>query len=277
MSKFILFLFGALLVCGNAKANDVVGKQLSCPAGYIGVPAMLPYTSKDFCVSKYEMKNVDGYPISHPDGLPWVNVTRNEARLICKSLGDGYSLISNAQWQTIARNIEQVGANWSGGQPGAGQLNRGHSDLSPPFALPAGLSDSLGCFGTGEECSKTEWNLQKRTHLLSNGEVIWDFAGNVSEWLIDDPRTFGNFSPVRELNDCATFTDYYHRELFCSSDHTLGRIHGIGVVFQAPTDALVRGGAWWNDGFEEAGVFFTLPLWSMEVSRDIGFRCVWSP
>ena len=26
----------------------------------------------------------------------------------------------------------------------------------------------------------------KRTHHLSNGEVIWDVAGNVWEWVIDD-------------------------------------------------------------------------------------------
>lgn len=60
----------------------------------------------------------------------------------------GYSLITNAQWQTIARNIEQVSANWSGGSVGAGSLNRGHSDSAPNNALAASTDDDP-CYDTG--------------------------------------------------------------------------------------------------------------------------------
>lgn len=76
MSKFIMFLFSALLVCGNAKADSQ--------------PFKLPRV-KHWVSSRGYLPQ----PFSHPDGLPWVNVTGNEARLLCKSLGDGYSLISN--------------------------------------------------------------------------------------------------------------------------------------------------------------------------------------
>src|SRR5690606_33913666 len=90
-----------------------------CPANFVRVPALSPYTSEDFCVSKYEMKiqgddngnqayNAAWVAEARPGGTPWVNVTRFEAVTECQALGSQYDLIGTAEWQTIARNIEQV-------------------------------------------------------------------------------------------------------------------------------------------------------------------------
>ena len=57
----------------------------------------------------------------------------------CSSLGAGYALISNAQWQTIAQNIENVATNWSGGAVGTGGIPRGHSDGTPTW--PVAVTD----------------------------------------------------------------------------------------------------------------------------------------
>jgi hypothetical protein len=70
---------------------------------------------------------------------------------------------------TLARNIELVPSNWSGGVVGNGYLPRGNSNLGR-------AGSSLDPEGTG---------YNKRTFKLTNGEVIWDLSGNVWE-LIND-------------------------------------------------------------------------------------------
>lgn len=97
-------------------------KGISCPTNYVSVPKNLSYVSSDFCVMKYEAKaetnaggsyDSDGLsvslgsykPASVATNLPWRSINRINARSECQSLGFGYDLISNAQWQTIARNV----------------------------------------------------------------------------------------------------------------------------------------------------------------------------
>ena len=49
------------------------------------------------------------------------------------------------------------------------------------ITLAASSDDNDPCFGiTGANC--IGWNSRKRTHSLSNGEVIWDLSGNLYEW-----------------------------------------------------------------------------------------------
>ncbi|MCB0414769.1 MAG: hypothetical protein KDD50_10575, partial [Bdellovibrionales bacterium] len=138
-------------------------------------------------------------PVAKVAGRPWRNISRNEALAECQSLGAGYDLITNDEWQTIARNIELVHGNWSENKVGgvsagnggtdSNELNRGHADDAPNEPLSANANDVLGCDGTGQTCNGGtlgDWSLEKRTHKLSNGEVIWDLAGNIWEWVKDD-------------------------------------------------------------------------------------------
>ena len=247
-----------------------------CPSGYVQVPAMAPYTTQDFCVAKYEMKNVGGVATSQAAGTPWVNIDRNNARTQCSNLGTGYSLITNAQWQTIARNITEVAANWSGKAVGSGALNRGHSDNSPASALQASADDTEACFGTDQTCSNTVWHDQRRTHVLSNGEVIWDFAGNVWEWVYDDYNTLGVSPAISSgWNECNTLSET-NRALFCPSNGTWTSAQGIGQIRGGSAGAVLRGGRW--DGGTYAGVFLAHldhgPTYS---STSVGFRCVFVP
>lgn len=112
----------------------------SCPINYIGVPADPDYMVRYFCVAKYEMKN-DGYgmPTSVATGSPWVTIARQRAYQACTNLGGKYGLISNSQWQTIARNITLTASNWSTGTVYTGELNRGHSDNTPSILLQLSL------------------------------------------------------------------------------------------------------------------------------------------
>ena len=125
-------------------------KAIECPTNYIFIPKLVSYTVVDFCVMKYEAKD-DGYgtPVSIAANKPWVSIKRDDARSKCQSLGRGYDLISNDQWQTIARNIAGVLDNWNIVSSVRTELNSGYSLAgSSAGAEPADSNDSNYCKGT---------------------------------------------------------------------------------------------------------------------------------
>ena len=203
----------------TATVTIIDEEDMNCASNYIKV---IPFDDEDrrlkaFCVAKYEMKNGGSdTAISSPDDRPWVNLTYSDAVSKCSSIsGNQHTLISNRQWQIIARNIEAVAENWHSQFIGSrGGINRGHSDGFPASVLPARGNDNLGCFQTGQECNGTLWSLQKRTHKLLNGEIIWDFAGNASEWVFDtNPLSYGYDDYI------SLITSYSHSQLNVLGGH----------------------------------------------------------
>jgi hypothetical protein len=79
---------------------------------------------------------------------------------------------------TLAANIISVPSNWVSGTVGSGSLYTGHSDNSPTNALEASTDDASGYHLTGNTAGST----QRRTFTLTNGQVIWDLAGNIGEY-----------------------------------------------------------------------------------------------
>jgi len=167
-----------------------------CPTGFIAVPGSGTYGTNDFCVMKYEAKadyNADGigdtsqtttyntwpannYSISNSNklvstaaGYPVANISQTTAITAAQSFTanctTGCHLITEAEWMTIAQNVLSVPSNWNGGVVGNSYIPRGNSDSA--VATDA-IADLAG--------------VNKRALTLSNGEVIWDLAGNVWEW-----------------------------------------------------------------------------------------------
>src|SRR5690606_18601720 len=124
---------------------------------------------------------------SQADGTPYMNVTQSQAITAAAEACAGCKLISEAQWLTVAHNLAGVAGNWSGGSVGSGYLFRGHTDNSPSAVLAAGTDDTDGYFGTGNTTGE-----QRRTLRLNSGGVIWDFAGNISEWTSGTVSGAGN-------------------------------------------------------------------------------------
>src|SRR5690606_2242113 len=91
----------------------------------------------------------------------------------------GYRLMTNSGYMTIVRHIETQSQDWVSAIVGQEKLYRGHSDNNPQNRLSASSNDSLGYFGTGNNAPSD----QRRTFILSNGETIWDFAGNVNNYI----------------------------------------------------------------------------------------------
>ena len=195
-----------------------IPNHFQCPWGYVPVPASKEEVSKSFCVAKYEMKNKNsssglavlsqGELFSMPSETPH-KVKQREAQVNCQELGRNnygeYDLIRNDEWQTLTRNIERVSVNWGNGSVGSDKgLNRGHSTIEANAIgnLEASDDDTKACYGlpvyddtnnqyvsmsdpsdTLDGQCKISWHSRKRTHQLSNKEIIWDLAGNGCEWI----------------------------------------------------------------------------------------------
>lgn len=282
--KYILLILILMPQSGrSATWKKIIGGVPAqvCPENYILVPALAGYTTIDFCVAKYEMKS-DGaeMPESVAAGTPWVWISKDYARWRCKLLGAGFDMISNDQWQTIARNIAGTASNWSSGVVASGELNAGHSDSTPNNSLAASTDDLNGnCLSTGQTCTSSTWNSQRRTHTLSNGNVIWDFAGNVSEWVTNDSTAaVGADGYISTQNDGLIRQIRYGAAsgTICASPG-VSPYCGMGYgVFNSNQGAVFRSGDW--DSGIYAGVFTTSLNTAPSTATGFkGFRCVFIP
>ena len=146
-----------------------------------------------------------------------------------------------------------------------------------------GDDNDKGYYGTGQAWATTGYSSgaanksQLRTHILSNGNVIWDIAGNVWEWT--DAYVNGTAEKPASATDAwqelSAVTNYvtlnYARPQNPSwtSANGIGQYHGSAAAGQR---GFARGGAWNTGAY--AGVF-ALDLYYVpsSVNGDIGFRC----
>ncbi|MCB1318984.1 MAG: hypothetical protein KDK34_01960 [Leptospiraceae bacterium] len=255
-------------------------QQIQCPTDFIVVPHNTTVgTSGDFCAARFEMKDVAGKATSQSGGAPWVNIDRPTAISKCSALGSGYHLMTNAEAMTIARNLENNATNWNSANVGIGLINMGHTDNAPAAACD-GLIGNVGA-----SCAASAgagWDIQKRTHTLSNGEIIWDFSGNVWEW-IDWTVTTDKACPVAafaEFTGCVTYTASMPETGFKPSHATFDSTYGIGQYYAGNNGvggAALRGGDY-STGVTNAGIFaLSLGQNGAAASMLYGFRCTLNP
>ena len=308
-------------------------QDIECPVGFIPIPANPEMgTYCDFCVSKYEMKIVgveDGnveynssfVAESRADGTPWRNCTQVQAKNECEALGEGYAMITNAQWQTIARNIESVSSNWSDNSTHltgttTAKLNIGHSCRKGTLgidcrvdavaysgeALAASTDDSDGCYGyicgdyedEAPTLNSNGWNLYRRTFYLSNDQVIWDFSGNLWNWIdyyiplaADRARIDGvidneylEINLAEPMSDDMLAIDYKSHNTDMTgtiNQNCLGRYHPTEIDYFA--GVAMKGGNFmhgmYNSGIYALGMGYGPDPDHLECR--IGFRCVYIP
>lgn len=295
------------------KAGDVCS-GLSVDGGYGGV---YKNNGKSCSCTAQNNKQIvstkSGFPITY---IAMSNATENNAKAYCQS--QGWHVITNNEWMTIARNVEQVQSNWCnengtgcGFAPGTkGKiLSSGHSDnLNEPAASAGGIGaliasdDNQPCFGTTTDGSNVcgGKNSQKRTLSLSNGSILWDFAGNVWQWVDqgverkNEPKSSSSgilelgwlksdFAPGSLLsvitdNGIGQGLGY---DAFRPSNPTWNANNGVGRIYHysSASDtsktlyAFIRGGNWRH--FEDDGAFTVhmSPPANTENIDDVGFRC----
>lgn len=256
---------------------------LNCPTGYIAIPGSATLETNDFCVMQYEAKCATtaaptvglispatgnttynntsqactgSYaPVSIPSGVPIGNISQTTAKTYCQAIGG--HLITNVEWMTIARNIEQVASNWNGGVIGTSWINWGN------------YSGSSALDGTTPGSAQS-----KRTHTLSTGELIWDISGNVAEWTDDTCTTAtypsggytewnnASLNSIRSLNGPSN-------SAWNDASNGMGRYFGCS----ANGRAFSRGGS--LGGASNAGIYqMNLSFDTTTTDTKVGFRCV---
>ena len=286
-------------VLNNAEIFGITGTAGASPdcssitgsGTWILVPGDQDYGTNDFCVMKYEAKNNSNVPTSTASGSPWTSISQQDAKTECASLGKGYHLITNDEWMTIATNAASQNSNWSGGTVGSGTLYRGHSDNSPTVACPAGSIDDNAYVedDAGTDCTayasgtENDEATQRRTHTLSNGQVIWDLSGNVWEWTsyfnddekptpLDSTDEFSNLTgtttmPLTDLIPNNAVKSFWDDDW--NSTEAIGR---YTPGSDASGGALRRGGRWGSTS--SAGIFtVNMSDSPTTVRANLGFRC----
>lgn len=279
-----------------ATANGI----LNCPTDWVGIPGSETFQTNDFCVMKYEAKCAlasnptsglttplssnstynnssqacagSYMPVSTSSGFPIANITHSTAKTYCQNIGG--HLITNAEWMTIARNVEQVGANWWGQSYHSGSLDLGNYGLS---------SSGLAMDGSLQFGSNRWWiPIYNRDLLLLSGDTIKDFSGNVAEW-VDGQCTLGSGSGNYHNTSGALIDwpnsnlDDYERGVAGPSDPLwISNSEGVGQYKGCSTNgnAFLRGGHL-NAGYD-VGIYH-LDLTNNTSSSSgslIGFRCV---
>jgi prepilin-type N-terminal cleavage/methylation domain-containing protein len=256
----------------------------ACPTGFIPIPGSGTYGTNDFCVMKYAASQVgsSNIPTSIPSVQPWVNISQTTAIADAPNVASctGCHLITEAEWMTIAQNVLSVASNWSSGNVGSGYIYSGHNDGAPGNALVPDPSDSNSYAGE----TNTGGN-QRRTLTLTNGQVIWDFAGNVWQWTTGQtsngqPGVPGNGYAWYEwtaisskgnlsVNPAPTGTGILGSNIWNSS-------RGVGQTYSSADETTLRGfvhGGAWYDSYGFAGVLaLFLNYTPGTVGGEIGFR-----
>ena len=296
-----------------SRADAIDASAFACPLGFVPINGNPVLGTTDFCAMRFEAKawgdadgdgaiapgevDADGcddacavcdatcttaweigerVAVSVPDGIPWRNASQLHAFGMCTALGANFDLMANREWMTIARDAELVGANWSGGEPGVGQLVVGNTDIEPVYAV----SDPDDAYSdTGNSAADPPgmgWE-QRRTLALSNGSVIWDMSGNMQEWIdwtlgppLDGPPACSDGELTTIACPGLAFDDYN------SSTGAYDRTRGAGYIIGGTGDAARRGGQHNDIQFGIAGIYaLNMNRFATQTFPATGFRCVY--
>jgi len=242
---------------------------------------------------------------------PIVNISQTQAIAECQRIGK--HLITNNEWMTIARNIEANPLNWSWGVVWIGGIYRGIT-WENPETLWCQTKNSSGSWtrtyvSRAWSTDTTKWWSSKwadcdskRQHKLSNGEVIWDLAGNVREHVngrntmnTDNIGTmnanacgtswtagwswysFTNNTTTDNVTQCDFINGYSYKRYgpkisYMNASNGIGRIYSYNTNNTTVDKVFLRGGGAYNSVY--SGVFAMHLGWvATDQSHGVGFRC----
>jgi hypothetical protein len=224
-----------------AASEFITVPEVTLPNGLV-VPSFL-------CAKFLSSQGLNDTPISLFTGKPWVEINYQESR--DAALRAGLNLITETQALAIAFNVSQQAINWTGGEVGNGALFQGLRNDNFDEAQPANV--------------ESEDETERRWFELSNGERIYDFAGNAYTWVFDDVQGDENglTTIINADSPSLTTAPFPSRE------------KGMGWRPDGQRDwsghALIRGGCWLSESY--AGAFYLVGGWPGNRYGGVGFRC----
>ena len=254
------------------------------PKNYIPVPYNEDHYEFSFYVMKYEAKlegkgNPSAKAVSKAEENPITRVSYGDAIKLCRNNGPRYDLINNSQWQNIALSIEETDINWSRGRRSIADDNALNCGVSLGRAKPASSDDRNDC---ADSSCKSQWDYKRRTHVLRNGEIIWDLCGNVGEIMKDEYTLNQDFKGyIFDLSGRLKNLFGPKRTYRTGTDRNRRRhdnyFWGLGEAdIEADHNLIVRG----SDGRSGSGVFSVSIKQDQDdrrVLNQLGFRCVYIP
>lgn len=305
------------------------GAPVECPEWFIRIPWNPDFNQPWFCVMKYEATYTDAItptsdvwwvdwntikyvswkiPVSKAWLYPIADISQSWAIDACKSMWDWYHLITNDEWMTIARNIEQVWLNWSLNGVWSGWLYRWitwewNSNSSFWCATKnSNWSHTRTYVSTSLNSDTTKWWSTKQSDCdskrqlqLSNWEIIWDLAWNVREH-VNGANTLNSIwtdFATMQWNVCwwnnrysfawtdwagwwtCSFVSPYTYSNFWPKTSNLNANNGIWRIYSYTS--------WWNNRVflrgananigAIAGVFALTLVRSAGDTHHVGFRC----
>jgi hypothetical protein len=204
-----------------------------------------------FAVSRWlAARGRDGRVLLSETAAPWVNIGYRAARAAC--FESSLQLLTESQSLAIAHDLARQPINWSGGAVGVGKLFQGlhRSGFDRPQAA----------------CMPSAHQSERRWHMLSNGQIIVDIAGNAFNWVFDDIQGDGEGLVARAFaEDSPTVSEAPGATM----EHGLGWWPRRGCGWHGR--ALARGGSWSSQ--EGSGLFTVIDERPRAERPYIGFRC----
>ena len=328
----------------GVKTENRAPSPTACPTGYVPIPGNFLYDTTNgsnmgFCVAKYEMKvdqNGDGIGdvntdcnysssdftwhngtcpytennrtiVSSVEGYPLAYISQTQSQTACESLGSNYHLITNEEWMTIVRNLERVNENWTSGEVGTGSLKMGNTgSCTVGSACYAGPDpDYTGAPTTVDGTSdRSETSTAKLK--LTNNQYIWDFSGNVWEWVDKniDVSSVGSlpyydisstinpnglwlyleFSEgvtnydINYITDYGSlnYKDFYSLNSVWNTNQGTGRVYTRYDYTSSTVRGFLRGGTWYH-GSNAGSLALRLSSGPSHLSSGLGLRCAVVP
>ncbi|RJQ30780.1 hypothetical protein C4572_03390 [Candidatus Parcubacteria bacterium] len=251
-----------------------------------------PYVSIDQPTSRTKCEAVGlGYHlISEPE---WMTIAENIAQTPINDMDDdaGLQLATGhsdnapgaAQATTASADPVVSGCNLSATMENAANAYSASSCEIQGDGSYGGDDTDKGFYGTSQAWATTGYSsgaankAQLRTHALSNGNVIWDFAGNVWEWT--DAYVNGTAEKPASATDAwqefSAITNYVTLNYARPQNPSWTSANGIGQYYggaSAGQRGFLRGGNWFAGAL--VGVFTLLLYYAPSYTyTSLGFRC----
>jgi hypothetical protein len=272
---------GTASSCSTASAAYSIA---TCPTNYVKAPGNSSRSVQPFCVMKFEAKNVSNVATSNAATAPWHTMSPDDAKAHCVALntsGNKYNLISNQEWLTLADDIASGVTNYSssGTVGGFHFFPRGYS--GNVTTVPVNVSDDTDYWS---QTGSSTWEY-RRVYFLSNGEVIWDLAGNANEivdWGTNNTTytespgcgSIGTINFGSAPTSCSSLAQINYMPLVSTWTYVDNNVGSFQKAVYA--GAITRGGGSTHTNL--AGLY---TLWMGDVSSVVvdkaGFRCVYRP